>query len=68
MFGCSLRIKVDTEYYVFASYEESDDVENAGKYAVNFAVNPTHHNAPANFVQQLNLIRDAPPRCESLPA
>jgi len=68
MFGCSIDFKLDSEYYVFASYEEYDDGEEPSSYVMDFAVDPRNNNTPANFVQRLNRMKEDPPQCEALPA
>jgi len=68
MFGCSIDFKLDSEYYVFASYEEYDDGEEPSSYVMDFAADPRNNNMPANFVQRLNRMKEDPPKCEALPA
>jgi len=68
MFGCSIDFKLDSEYYVFASYEEYDDGEDPSYYVMDFAVNPSNNNTPANLVQRLKEMKEDPPQCKALPA
>lgn len=64
MCGCSINFKLDSEYYVFASYDDED----GSSYVMDFAVDPSNNNTPTNFVQRLNRMKEDPPQCEALPA
>ena len=68
MFGCSIDFKVESEYYVFASFEEYADGEDPSSYVMDFAVDPGNNNTPANFIQRMNAMKEDPPQCETLPA
>lgn len=68
MFGCSIDFTVDSEYYIFASYEENNDGEDSNVFVMDFAVDPRDTNTPANFVQRMNEAKEEPPQCEALPA
>ena len=64
MCGCSINFKLDSEYYVFASYDDED----RNSFVMDFAVDPRNNNTPANFVQRLNRMKEDPPQCSALPA
>ena len=68
MFGCSIDFKLDSEYYVFASYKKYDDGEDPSSYVMDFSVDPSNNNTPANFIQRMNEMKEDPPQCEALPA
>lgn len=68
MFGCSIDFKVESEYYVFASFEEYADGVDPSSYVMDFAVEPSNNNTPANFIQRMNAMKEDPPQCKALPA
>jgi len=68
LFGCSMQIKADQEYYIFASIKEYNDDIDSSPYWMDFAVDLKSTSTPANFLQQISSVETDPPQCEMLPA